>query len=174
MESVSPYSGAREICVLDPRLPARWLTERSIRGDEMLAREAMVTEVFSTAPGESVTTAARTMRDADVGFLPVLDDGEVVGVVTDRDLVVRALSEGGPDAADTPIRAVMTTGAFGVSPDDPLEAVAHQMAEHEVRRLLVLDGPRLAGVISYGHLEQRLHASGEAANEATLGVTHGA
>ena len=140
----------------------------------MLAREAMITDVFTTAPGDSVTTAARTMRDADVGFLPVVDDGEVVGVVTDRDLVIRALAEGGPDAADTPIRAVMTTGAVGVGPNDSLEAVAHQMAEHEVRRLLVMDGPRLVGVVSYGCLEQRLHASGEAANEATLGVTHGA
>ena len=75
---------------------------------------------------------------------------------------------------DETIDHVMTRGAWTIDADAPIEAAAHEMAAHEVRRLPVMEKDRLVGVLSYGNLEQALHAKGPAAAEATLGITHGA
>ena len=68
----------------------------------------------------------------------------------------------------------MTQGAWTIDADAAIEAAAHEMAVHELRRLPVMQNDRLVGILSYGNLEQALHAEGAAAAEATLGVTHGA
>jgi predicted transcriptional regulator len=68
----------------------------------------------------------------------------------------------------------MTPSAWTIDADAPIEAAAHVMATHEVRRLPVMDNDKLVGVISYGNLQQALHAEGPAAAEASLGVTHNA
>ena len=88
--------------------------------------------------------------------------------------MIRCLADGHADVLTETLDHVMTPGAWTIDADAPIEAAAHVMAEHEVRRLPVIENDAIVGVISYGNLEQALHAAGAAAAEATLGVTHGA
>lgn len=140
----------------------------------MQVREAMAKTISTAAPGDTIGRIASLMKMEDCGFIPVVQDGGVVGVVTDRDLVIRAMAEGAAGATEIPVEEVMTRSIWSVGAADPIEAAAHAMAEHHVRRLPVMEGGRLVGILSYGNLEQALHAQGAAAAEATLGVTAGA
>ena len=139
----------------------------------MLVREAMETRVHAIAPGQSIVEAAKMMRDAGTGFLPVVEGGRVVGVVTDRDIVVRFVAEGADDARAMPVSEVMTSSVTVVGPEDDLADAAETMRAAGVRRLAVTDGGRLAGVLSHGVLVQATACEG-AGRLATLGVTEGA
>jgi CBS domain-containing protein len=91
--------------------------------------------------------AALRMREAGVGALPVVDGDELVGMVADRDLVVRSLPEGG--GPDTPVGAAMTRHVVALREDAPIGAAAAAMVEHRVRRLAVVDRDRvLVGMLS--------------------------
>jgi CBS domain-containing protein len=138
----------------------------------MRVREAMATTISTARPDDTVARAAELMKNEDCGFIPVVAGDEVVGVVTDRDIVIRCLAGG--HALTEGLDHVMTPRAWTIEADATLEAAAHEMAAHEVRRLPVTEKGRLVGVLSYGNLEQALHAEGAAAAEATLGITHGA
>jgi CBS domain-containing protein len=107
----------------------------------------MSKDVRITSPDQSIRDAARLMKEIDAGFLPVGENDRLVGMVTDRDIAVRAIAEGkGPD---TPVRDVMTKEVHYCFDDDDLEKVAGQMSELQVRRLPVLNrDKRLVGVIS--------------------------
>jgi CBS domain-containing protein len=140
----------------------------------MQVREAMAKTISTAAPSDTIGRVASLMKQEDCGFIPVVQDGGVVGVVTDRDLVVRAMAGSAAGPAEIPVEQVMTRTIWSVGAEDSIESAAHEMAEHEVRRLPVMDGDRLVGILSYGNLEQALHARGPAAAEATLGVTAGA
>ena len=140
----------------------------------MQVREAMAKTNITAAPSDRNGRFESLMKQEDCGFIPVVQDGGVVGVVTDRDLVVRAMAGSAAGPAEIPVEQVMTRSVWSVGAEDAIESAAHAMAEHEVRRLPVMDGSRLVGILSYGNLEQALHAQGPAAAEATLGVTAGA
>jgi CBS domain-containing protein len=140
----------------------------------MKVREAMAKTISTAAPSDTIARVAALMKKEDCGFIPVVDGDEVVGVVTDRDIVLRCLAEGNADVLSAPVDRVMTRSAWTIEADAAIEAAAHEMAVHEVRRLPVTENGRLVGILSYGNLEQALHAHGAAAEEATLGVTHGA
>ncbi|HET6692572.1 MAG TPA: CBS domain-containing protein [Miltoncostaeaceae bacterium] len=136
--------------------------------------EAMATDVRTVTTDEGVAAAARAMRDAGTGFLPVLEGGRAVGVVTDRDLVVRFLADGGTDAEGTLVGDVMTRDVTTLGADQDLEAAATLMRERQVRRLVVTDADGVVvGVLSHGDLVQATDGEG-AGREATLGVTEGA
>jgi CBS domain-containing protein len=140
-------------------------------------REAMAKTISTATPEDTIVDVASLMKREDCGFIPVVREQEVVGVVTDRDLVLRVMAgdaAGGSDLPAIPVSEVMTASVWTVGADESLEAAAHRMAEHGVRRLPVMEGGRLVGILSYGNLEQALHAEGAAAVEATLGVTEGA
>lgn len=117
----------------------------------MKVRRLMTRAVESLSPESSLSQAAELMGAADVGFVPVLDGGSLVGVVTDRDLVLRGLGEGrGPDEA---VGGVMSRDVLFCSPDDEAEEAAALMAANQVRRLPVLDDEtRLVGVLSLADL----------------------
>lgn len=140
----------------------------------MKVSKAMAKTISTARPDDTVARAAALMKTEDCGFLPVLADGKLVGVVTDRDIVIRCLAGGDTDTINETIDHVMTRDAWTIDADAPIEAAAHEMAVHEVRRLPVMEKDRLVGVLSYGNLEQALHAKGAEAAEATLGITHGA
>jgi len=137
-------------------------------------RDAMAKTISTATPEDTIGRVASLMKEEDCGFIPVVRGDEVVGVVTDRDLVLRVIADGPAEVPAIPVDDVMTRSVWSVGADEPIEAAAHQMAEHGVRRLPVMDGGRLVGILSYGNLEQALHAEGPAAAEATLGVTQGA
>lgn len=95
----------------------------------------------------SMHEVAMMLRDGDMGSVPVVEDGRLVGIVTDRDIVVRALAEGkGPD---TPVSEAMTTEIFSVGPDSFVFEAVRLMGDKQVRRVPVLneDGS-LAGIIA--------------------------
>jgi CBS domain-containing protein len=122
----------------------------------MLVEEVMTPRVATIDTDSTLAQAAKVMRDDDVGWLPVLADGKVVGVVSDRDLVVRAVSEGrGPDSVK--VSQVMSSGPICCRGSQTLEEAEQLMKEKKVRRLLVVDvDGRPAGALSVGDLAARL------------------
>ena len=108
--------------------------------DIVKVRELMTKDPASCTPDQSIREAARLMRDCDCGCIPVVADlagRRLVGVVTDRDIAIRAMAEGkGPD---TPVRDVMSLGPKCCGPEDDVNAVEEIMAEEQVRRVPVVD-----------------------------------
>ena len=117
----------------------------------MNVRDRMSAEVRMTSPQQTIRDAARMMRDADAGALPVGENDRLVGMITDRDIAVRAVAEG--KGLDTPVRDVMTAEVNYCFDDENLESVASKMGDIKVRRLPVLNrDKRLVGMVSLGDI----------------------
>ena len=114
-------------------------------------RDVMTPEPLTLDAGETLVAAARQMRDADVGDVLVTQDGTVRGIVTDRDIIVRAVAEE-LDPASTPLARIITQDLVTVGPDDDLTAAADLMRSYAVRRLPVVADGELVGVVSLGDL----------------------
>lgn len=100
----------------------------------------------------AIRSAALRMRDLDIGMLPVEQDGEVIGTVTDRDITVRGIAAGA-DPDTTPVANVMSTQVYACLQEDDLEQAAHIMEQHQIRRLMVQDGNgRFVGVLALADL----------------------
>lgn len=114
----------------------------------MRCSEIMTKNVRTATRETSLREAAAIMRDSDVGAVPVVVDGGVlVGIVTDRDIVVRIVAEG--KDSSTPISEAMTTGLFTVTPDDFVFEAVRLMGDKQVRRVPVIDNSgALAGIIA--------------------------
>jgi CBS domain-containing protein len=95
--------------------------------------------------------AARVMREADVGPVLVVDDGRVAGILTDRDIVVRAIADG-RDPQSTPVREACSADLVTLSPDQDIDDAARLMREHDVRRLPVVQDGRPVGILALGDL----------------------
>lgn len=137
----------------------------------MRVSEAMTRDVRIANPNQSICDIACTMAEIDAGAIPVGDNDRLVGMITDRDIAVRAVAAGkGPD---TPVRDVMTQDVKYCYEDEDLNHVAKNMAELRVRRLPVLNrDKRLVGIVSLGDLALKQGKS--AAGEAVVGVSrHG-
>ena len=117
----------------------------------MQVSEFMTTGVKIASPDQTIAQAARTMKELDAGILPVSEDDRLVGVITDRDIAIRAVAEG--KSPDTPIRDVMSREVMYCYEDDEADAVAQNMADIKVRRLPVLNqDKRLVGIVSIGDM----------------------
>lgn len=115
----------------------------------MNVSEVMTAQVVTATPRSTVREVARTMAEIETGAVPVVDDGKVVGLITDRDIVLRVVAEGG--GLDTPVSEVMTEGVETCREDDNVADASGQMAARQIRRLVVLnDQGRLAGILSLG------------------------
>ncbi|MDQ3140071.1 MAG: CBS domain-containing protein [Pseudomonadota bacterium] len=132
----------------------------------MKIADCMTTEVEIVAPDQTIRDAAKLMLSADAGSMPICDGKRLLGMVTDRDIAIRAVAEGrGPD---TPVTDIMTDNLLYCYDDQDVTEVARQMSEQQVRRLPVVDRNKdLVGIVSLGDL------SGEAASLALEGVTAG-
>lgn len=120
----------------------------------MRINEIMSRDVERASPQDTIQEVARKMRDIDSGVIPVCDGDKVQGMVTDRDIVLRAVSEGRSFA--TPVSEVMTSDVEYCYEDDDITAAADKMAELQVRRLAVLDRDRrLVGIVSLGDIAQQ-------------------
>ncbi|MFF3328102.1 CBS domain-containing protein [Streptomyces sp. NPDC002888] len=111
----------------------------------------MTPGVVTVRPDASLVEAARLMRAQDIGDVLVADDWRVVGVLTDRDIAVRAVAEG-VDPLAVPAEAVCTPRPVVVGPDDAAETAVELMREHAVRRLPVVEDGRPVGIVSLGDL----------------------
>jgi len=107
----------------------------------------MTRNVKTAAAGSSLGDVAAIMRDGDMGAVPVVDGGKLVGIVTDRDIVVRGVAEGA--VPGTPISNVMTRDLFSVKPDNFVFEAIRLMGDKQVRRLPVIDSNgELKGIIA--------------------------
>lgn len=124
------------------------MTEAESTAISRLRASEIMTKSVRTATREmSLCEVAAMMRDGDMGAVPVVGDGKLIGIVTDRDIVVRAVAES--KTADTPIGDVMTTELFTVAPGDFVFEAIRLMGDKQVRRIPVVssDGS-LAGIIA--------------------------
>jgi CBS domain-containing protein len=129
----------------------------------MKVSEIMSRDVQVAAPDVSIKEAARIMANMDAGAVPVGEEEQLVGMITDRDIAVRAVAEG--KSPDTPVRDVMSTDILYCFQDDDIEQVARNMAEMKVRRLPVVDRhKRLVGIVSFGDVAKgvKSNLAGEA------------
>ena len=119
-----------------------------------IVRDVMMTNPLSVDAGASIRQAAEVMRDNDIGDVLVVGDGNLRGIVTDRDIVVRALADGRqPDA--TPVGDVCSPELTVVDAQAELDAAADLMGRHAVRRLPVVDNNEVVGIVSLGDLARR-------------------
>lgn len=129
--------------------------------------EIMTTNVVTVTPRDNVYVVAVKMKEHDTGFIPVVEvDGDrLLGVITDRDLVVRGIAEKHPGS--TAVEVVMTKGIKTASRDTSVEEAAELMAEQQIRRLPVTEGDRLVGIVSIGDLAIRTIFADEAGEALT-------
>ncbi len=121
----------------------------------MKVRDIMSRDVQVARPGDSIQNVAGRMAAGDFGFMPVAEGDQLVGTVTDRDLVVRALAGGA--GVDTPVSEAMTTTVEWRRDDEDLKDVLKCMSDKQIRRLPILDNDnRLVGVVSLGDLSIRV------------------
>lgn len=114
-------------------------------------REVMTADPRTIDAGATLVDAAREMRDGDVGALIVVDGGSVAGIVTDRDIVVRAIADG-RDPGATRVRDVATMNPVTLTVDQTVEDAIRVMREQDVRRIPIVQDGRPAGIVSLGDL----------------------
>jgi len=120
----------------------------------MQVREIMTKNIEIARSDNTVQQAARIMLSQDVGVLPVSDDKQLVGIITDRDIAVRSSADG-RDPKNTPVSDVMTRDLEYCHTEDDLEDTRKLMKESKIRRLVVLDNEeRLAGILSIGDIAE--------------------
>jgi CBS domain-containing protein len=119
-------------------------------------REAMTSDPTTVVPSTPAQEAARLMENEDVGSLPVVEDGRLIGMITDRDLALRVVAEGRD--AGTPVGELASKQLVTIDPQQELAEAARLMAEHQLRRLPVCeeDG-KLVGILAQADLAQLGH-----------------
>ena len=134
----------------------------------MKIRDVMTPDVRTVAPSTSIREAAQIMAETDVGVLPVAESDRLVGMLTDRDIAVRAVAAG--RGAETPVREAMSPEIKYCFEDDDVDEVCENLADQRLRRLPVVDRDKnLVGIVSLSDLAKR--GDSEAAGEALEGIT---
>lgn len=135
----------------------------------MQVREVMSKHVEWIAPDSTISQAAERMRDLDIGSLPVAEDDRLIGMLTDRDIVVRCIAGGG-NPGKMQVRDAMSSQVYYCREDQPVEAVASGMGSAQVRRMPVVNAEkRLVGILSLGDISQS--AQPEATGEALKDIS---
>ena len=111
--------------------------------------------VWSIAPNAMVFDAIQLMADKNVGALPVVEQGELLGIISERDYTRKVILKG-KSSKDTPVRDVMTQKPVTVQPGDSVSECMHLMTEKRVRHLPVMDGGKMVGLLSIGDLVRRI------------------
>ncbi|MBH0229021.1 CBS domain-containing protein [Halobacillus yeomjeoni] len=132
-------------------------------------KDIMTSDVSVCRTDDCLSDAASLMKQKNIGAVPVCDtQGNLMGMVTDRDLVIRGYADKRPDSA--PLQQVMSDHLFHCTPECSLEEASRIMAEHQVRRLPVVENGQLMGIISLGDLSTE-EMSDEAAGEALQDIS---
>ena len=125
-------------------------------------RDTMSTQPASVERSRPVAEAARVMRDQNIGSLPVVEEGRLIGMITDRDIVVRLVAEG-RDLESATVGDAYSDQPVAVEPEQELDQALTLMARYQVRRLPVTEGDRLVGILAQADvaLEEKEKATGE-------------
>jgi CBS domain-containing protein len=113
--------------------------------------QIMTTNPRTVDANDTVKDAAQVMRDSDIGNVILIEDGQVTGIVTDRDIAVRAVAEG-RDAESTAVSEISTTGIKAIEPNASVDDALRTMREEDIRRLPVVKNGRPVGIVSLGDL----------------------
>ncbi|MGE5631835.1 MAG: CBS domain-containing protein [Caulobacteraceae bacterium] len=139
----------------------------------MKIKEIMTTDVKTVTSSDNVSQAASVMDQLNVGSIPVIDNNKVVGIVTDRDIVVRSVAKG--QNPTQKVSDVMTTNITYATPDMDVHKAADIMAEQQIRRLPVVENGSLVGIVAIGDLAVENifeNEAGEALHDISKGVRH--
>jgi CBS domain-containing protein len=120
----------------------------------MKIKDLMTSDPATVGPDDPCAQAATLMREEDCGSIPVVRDGKLVGIVTDRDITIRAVAAG-KDPRSTKVSEVMSADPVTIAPDGDVEEASRIMAEFQVRRLPVVDDGRLMGIVVTAQLARR-------------------
>ena|SRR5690349_4578346 len=138
----------------------------------MNVRDVMTSNPRTVSPNDSIQAAARIMKDMDTGAVPIVDGGRAVGIITDRDIAIRAVAQG---SMDMRVQECGTSDLVCVSPDTSTSDAERLMGERQVRRLLVTENDRLLGIVSLGDIavkEGRDRRTGDTLENISQGVKH--
>ena len=116
----------------------------------MKIRDVMTPNPRTVSPDDTIQAAARVMEVEDTGAVPVVDGGRVLAVVTDRDIVVRVIAQGG--GVSTLVRNVASPNVICATPEMSTREANDLMSEHKIRRLPVVENNQLVGIVSIGDL----------------------
>jgi CBS domain-containing protein len=147
------------------------VSEDDSRSDEQLmVRDVMTASPVSMRSDAAVVDAARAMIAENVGSLPVVDEGALVGMVTDRDLVVNVMARD-LDPNKVPVSECCSDDLVVANPDESLDVALQRMAEAQVRRLPVVDDDRLVGIVAQADIARaaRPESTGEMVQEISRG-----
>ena len=136
----------------------------------MNVRDVMTPNPRTVAPNDSIQRAASVMKEVDTGFVPIVENGRVVGVVTDRDIVIRAVAAG---SYDKPVSEIATRDLVFVAPGASTREAEKLMSERQIRRIAVVENDRLVGIVSLGDLavkEGKDSRTGETLENISEGV----
>ena len=139
----------------------------------MIVSDAMTAQVVTARPTDTIKAVANIMKQVDTGAVPVSDNGAVVGLITDRDIVLRVVAEGGD--LNGPVSAVMSEDVQTCREDDNLADAAARMGNQQLRRLVVVnDAGRLVGILSLGDVAQDYGAKkvGQTLEEISANTQH--
>ena len=125
----------------------------------MLIKDVMSRHIATVGEETTIADTAVLMEEYDIGVVPVVEQKQLLGVVTDRDIVLRCVAKG-KDITQTKVKEVMSKNMVSVSPEQPLDMALQAMAGRQVKRLAVTDQGKLAGVISLSDIA-RIRSSAE-------------
>lgn len=140
----------------------------------MKVREIMTTQVKWVARNTSLVEAAKMMAQEDFGSVPVCEGDRLLGMVTDRDIVIRCVAKG-QNCQSTTVEQVMSQPVHSVTPETDVHRASDLMAEQQIRRLPVVDNGRLVGIVALGDLAvEQIHVNeaGDALSDISQGVHH--
>lgn len=125
----------------------------------MKLNQLMTRQVRTCSPDSSLSEAARIMSEVNCGAVPVVEGQKVVGMITDRDIVLRAVAKG-QAGQNAKVRDCMTSQVIHCPPDTDAHTAARLMAEKQIRRLPVVENDRLVGIVALGDLAtQQIHVN---------------
>jgi CBS domain-containing protein len=120
-------------------------------------QELMTVKPRTVKPGDSIVDAAKLMRGEDAGIAPIVDGERLVGVVTDRDIAIRVVAEG-KDPSTTKVEEIASGNLVTVEPGQDLDDALRLMAQHQVRRLPVVDDGKLVGIVAQADVAKHADA----------------
>lgn len=136
-------------------------------------KEIMTTDVKTISSDDSISEAANIMKTLDIGAVPVVKDNMPIGIITDRDIIIRGVATG-KNSKDA-VSSIMTTDVITVTPDVDVHEAADIMAARQIRRLPIVQDKQLVGIVAIGDLAVESifeNEAGEALHNISMGVKH--
>ncbi|KGK89698.1 inosine-5'-monophosphate dehydrogenase [Desulfosporosinus sp. HMP52] len=140
----------------------------------MKVRDVMTRQIETVAPSSSVEEIARLMKRNDVGSIPVCEGQKVLGIITDRDIVLKVIADG-KNVSSVSAKDIMTSQVITVTSDQDVHEAARIMADNQIRRLPVIEQGRIAGIVALGDLAvEKIHINeaGDALSDISRGAHH--